>query len=211
MRLVTPATTLAVASLLQRPPAFAARHGPVIAGGFEQKYFSKEGARLALLVTGVQDVGAIREACAGSDASGIIYGINGGRFEVIAEGDRDCLEQLTSSIQTAAGSEASMREAWQAPVGGYQSTFPVVELRPKMGAKIKLTGKADGLDYVYRHLQIEAVFNRGLTLRKSRPSPETITLECKGDSNRLKSFVRWCYNGPPLVRPDEVTVEWKEV
>ena len=29
-----------------------------------------------------------------------------------------------------------------------------------------------------------------------------------GNAERLKSFVRWCYNGPRLERADKVTIDW---
>ena len=72
-------------------------------------------------------------------------------------------------------------------------------------------GNEGDLDYITRHLRIEAVFNRGLKLRKSRIGPERMDLEVWGDSGRLKSFVRWCYQGPSLARPEEVQVTWKAV
>ena len=38
----------------------------------------------------------------------------------------------------------------------------------------------------------------------------SLNIECSGKSERLKSFVRWCYVGPPLARPDTVEVSWAE-
>jgi len=189
------------------------RHVPPTMGGFEQKFFSKDGARVAVLVNGAPDLSLehVRSVCysiEGLGRSGIIYGLSGGRFEVVAEGERDDLEALVASVQAAAGESATLREAWQAPVGCYEAAFPVVELQAKMGALITMKGQASSLDYISRHVKVEAVFNRGLKLSSARPQPETITLDCTGDSARLKSFVRWCYNGPPLARPDEVTVKW---
>lgn len=209
--LLQPQLALVVTPLAPQPPAFAAaaRHAPVVAGGFEQKYFSKDGARLALLVSESPEVSTIKGLCAESGASGVIYELNSGRLEIVAEADRDTLEQLAKSIEASAG-DAKLREAWQAPVGGYTTSFPIVELKPKMGAKITLEGNGQDLDYITTHLQVEAVFNRGLTLKKARDSDSTLTLDVKGQSARLKSFVRWCYNGPPLVRPERVTVDWKE-
>ena len=183
----------------------------VMMGGFEQQYFSKDGERLALLVNGAPDLhlNELPGVCKGDGVSGIVYGLSEGRFEVIAEGEKTLLDGLIDSVRSAAGADASLREAWQAPVGGYTDAFPIVELAPKMGARITLTAQEETLDYIQRHLQIEAVFNRGLTLKKSRIGASTIALECKGKSERLKSFVRWCYNGPYLATPEEVKVEWE--
>ena len=65
-----------------------------------------------------------------------------------------------------------MREAWQQPLAqtGYagEGAFPLVSLlTPKMRARIVLTGDPDALDVFSSQLQVEAVFNRGLTLKKA--------------------------------------------
>ena len=76
-------------------------------------------------------------------------------------------------------------------------------------ALITMVASEADLHYIKRHLQTEAVFNRALKMRKESDSPEQVTIKCSGRSERLKSFVRWCYNGPPLVRPDMVRVIWE--
>ena len=87
---------------------------------------------------------------------------------------------------------------------------------------------------------MEAVFNRGLTLKKARPQPDRLEVRRQRDPNpnpkpnpnphpspnpnpnpievtsqgrvkKLKSFLRWCYTGPPLARADSVSVAWEEV
>ena len=72
-----------------------------------------------------------------------------------------------------------MREAWQQPLAqtGYagEGAFPLVSLlTPKMRARIVLTGDPDSLDVFSSQLQVEAVFNRGLTLKKARPQPDRL-------------------------------------
>ena len=251
----TPTARLTAAPLFQRAAS------PQM-GGFEQRFFSKEGARLSLLVSDAPSLSLadVPSACASEGLSGIVYGLSGDRVEIVAEGGREALEQMAAAVQTAAGGKATLREAWQAPVGGYTASFPIVELAPKMSAKVTMRADPGMLDYMSRHFQIEvhsrtstadkrfcsacqslpislhvsldfsgknaavtetpahaldplpappqAVFNRGLKLKKTRTQPEEFVLECAGDSGRLKSFVRWCYNGPQLARPDQVTVDW---
>ena len=74
---------------------------------------------------------------------------------------------------------AEVREAWQQPLAqtGYagEGAFPLVSLlTPKMRARIVLTGDPDALDVFSSQLQVEAVFNRGLTLKKARPQPDRL-------------------------------------
>ena len=190
--------------------SLAQRHATPLMGGFEQKNYGKEGARISLLVPGGSlPASDVPPLCQGKDLTGVIYELSGGRLELVAEGGKQQLEELVGDVQAAAGEAAALREAWQLPVGGYVAQFPVVTFdASKMRAKISMTGDAGDLDYISRHLQIEAVFNRGLSLSKNRPTPELMELDAKGDALRLKSFVRWCYQGPPLARPEEMKVEW---
>jgi len=89
------------------------------------------------------------------------------------------------------------------------ATFPVVDLKPdKTTAKISMYGDEADISYISRHMKIEAVFNRGLTLKKLDSTPTQLNIMSSGKSGRLKSFVRWCYVGPALARPDKVTVDW---
>ena len=138
-----------------------------------------------------------------------MYGLSGDRAEIVAEGEKATLEGLIGKVRDALGEGADLVERWQLPVGGYGDSVGFVELQPKMRAAIRVGCEDAGtLDYISRHVQIEAVFNRGLQCSKSRPSPQQLLLDAKGDSGRLKSFVRWCYQGPALGRPDEVNVKW---
>jgi len=182
------------------------RSGVPLMGGFLQKAYSTGGARLSLLVS-KGNSGALPDICRSVDGiTGIIYILKDGRTEVIAEGDREALEGLVGDLTAACG-DAEIREAWQLPVGGY-SDFPLVSLEPKMSAHITLQGEDGSLDYFSRHVRIEAVFNRGLKLTKNERQQGSLTIEASGDSARLKSFVRWCYAGPPLARAEQVLVEW---
>jgi len=101
-----------------------------------------------------------------------------------------------------------VKVAWQAPVGGYTSEFSLVTLKPKMSASLELAGTDQCLNYYSRHLNIEAVFNRGLKVASTRPSGGLLRIDVSGDSGRLKSFVRWAQRGPPLQRCDSVDVKW---
>ena len=90
------------------------------------------------------------------------------------------------------------------------ASFPLINLaQPSATAKIIMSGPEADMDYIARHLNTEAVFNRGLKLTKEpSTSPEQLSVVCSGKSERLKSFVRWCYLGPPLARPEKVQVQW---
>ena len=187
------------------------RASAVAMGGFEQKNFALPGARLALLVSdGEVAASALPNIVKAEEGvKGIVYGLSGGRAEIVVEGEREALDKVVAQVRDAAGGEASLRERWQLPVGGYDSVR-FVELAPKMRAKISISSEDAGIvDYIARHVQIEAVFNRGLTCTKSS-SRGKLLLDAKGNSARLKSFVRWCYQGPSLGRPDEVTVQWSK-
>ena len=75
--------------------------------------------------------------------------------------------------------QAPSARAWQQPLAqtGYagERAFPLVSLlTPKMRARIVLTGDPDSLDVFSSQLQVEAVFNRGLTLKKARPQPDRL-------------------------------------
>jgi acylphosphatase len=197
-------------------PLFAgaqARSSCVAMGGLEQKQAPLAGgARVSLLLEGA-DAKEITKLCRSAPigVTGIVYALQNGRLEVIGEGGHPDLEQLVEAVGRAtAGSCGVVREAWQLPVGGYQADFPLVTLAPKMTAKITLTSADAGtIDYIARHVQTEAVFNRGLQLTAKERNGRSLFVECTGQSERLKSFVRWCYNGPALARADDVEVRWE--
>lgn len=207
------AATALVASLTQpMPPSTHA----LAMGGFEQQQYNRGGARLALLIAGGDSSTAVvADLCKNSAklCTGVVYELSDDRLEVVAEGEKTTLENLLDAIQSKAGAGAELKANWQLPVGSYKSTFPVVDMTPETSsAEIALNvrnGKEGTLDYISRHVQIEAVFNRGLNvLKKERTSPTQLRLQVKGSSLRVKSFVRWCYNGPWMARADEVTIDW---
>jgi len=191
------------------------RHTHTMMGGFEQKGTPKVmgGARVSLLMSG-GDPSLLAAACRGheSELAGVIYSLPDDRVEVIAEGPQQVVDSLIDRVRAAAG-DASVRENLsQLPVGGYEISFPLVDLvEPSATARIAMVGEAADMDYIRRHLQTEAVFNRGLKLTKGKQyAAEEIDIVCSGKSERLKSFVRWCYNGPPLARPSSVKVKWEK-
>merc|ERR1719421_1520325 len=146
-------------------------------------------------------------------AAGVIYALPNGRMEVVAEGEESALKELVAAITARAldGGGAEIKAKWQLPLGSYEATFPIVDLTPeKLSAVIDLEGEEQLLDYLGRHVQIEAVFNRGLkVLKKERKGPQHLQVSVTGETSRLKSFLRWCYAGPPMAPPpDSVTVQW---
>ena len=46
---------------------------------------------------------------------------------------------------------------------------------------------------------------------KPNLNPNPIEVTSQGRVKKLKSFLRWCYTGPPLARADSVSVAWEEV
>ena len=60
---------------------------------------------------------------------------------------------------------------------------------------VTLRSDTNTLDYFARHVQIEAVFNRGLKLERSRPDDEEIVFTVTGDPKRVRGFLKWCYAG----------------
>ena len=171
--------------------------------------------RVSLLVkgpfaAGIADV--VRgEAQGVPSISGIIYGLDPERAEIIAEGERADLEALENGIASYVGA-ANLRTAWQQAAiskkSSYSDAFPLVTLSKRMRAAVALRSDTNTLDYFARHVQIEAVFNRGLKLERSRPDDEEIVFTVTGDPKRVRGFLKWCYRGPPLARETEVSVQW---
>ena len=171
--------------------------------------------RVSLLVkgpiaAGIADV--VRgEAQGVPSISGIIYGLDPERAEIIAEGERADLEALENGIASYVGA-ANLRTAWQQAAiskkSSYSDAFPLVTLSKRMRAAVTLRSDTNTLDYFARHVQIEAVFNRGLKLERSRPDDEEIVFTVTGDPKRVRGFLKWCYRGPPLARETEVSVQW---
>ena len=103
MLAIIASTASAYSPGLSSLPVAAAVHHRTCAsplmGGFEQKYFSKDGARLALLISDAPSLAAadVSKACAAVDGlSGVVYQLDG-RIELVAEGVTyvpECFERI---------------------------------------------------------------------------------------------------------------------
>ena len=195
------------------------RSSPLVLGGFQQKEAPAlvAGSRVSLVFSGGSASKLQEAACGGGECdtglTGVIYSLPSGRIEIIAEGPQDTIADCGSQLpqrRAAAAAGAQVKESTQLPVGAYMASFPLINLaQPSATAKIIMSGPEADMDYIARHLNTEAVFNRGLKLTKEpSTSPEQLSVVCSGKSERLKSFVRWCYLGPPLARPEKVQVQW---
>ena len=191
------------------------RSSPLVLGGFQQKEAPAlvAGSRVSLVFSGGSASKLQEAACGGGECdtglTGVIYSLPSGRIEIIAEGPQDTITAFVKRVRDAAVG-VQVKESTQLPVGAYMASFPLINLaQPSATAKIIMSGPEADMDYIARHLNTEAVFNRGLKLTKEpSTSPEQLSVVCSGKSERLKSFVRWCYLGPPLARPEKVQVEW---
>ena len=208
-------TLAAVAcGLVLRP--VAPRMPPPVMGGFEnQQYRPAEGhSRVSFRVSGSSEAvaglpDALRsQAVAG--LTGVMYNINDERLEAIVEGERALLEPMVEYLEEEVKKKdgAECRLSWQLPGGGYDEKFPLVQLSKDMQATISLHGEEATMTYYNRHLQVEAVFNRGLKIKWKKLGDGMLAMGVTGNAERLKSFVRWCYNGPRLERADKVTIDW---
>ena len=191
------------------------RSSPLVLGGFQQKEAPAlvAGSRVSLVFSGGSASKLQEAACDGGNCdpglTGVIYSLPSGRIEIIAEGPQDTITAFVKRVRDAAVG-VQVKESTQLPVGAYMASFPLINLaQPSATAKIIMSGPEADMDYIARHLNTEAVFNRGLKLTKEpSTSPEQLSVVCSGKSERLKSFVRWCYLGPPLARPEKVQVQW---
>ena len=191
------------------------RSSPLVLGGFQQKEAPAlvAGSRVSLVFSGGSASKLQEAACGGGECdtglTGVIYSLPSGRIEIIAEGPQDTITAFVKRVRDAAVG-VQVKESTQLPVGAYMASFPLINLaQPSATAKIIMSGPEADMDYIARHLNTEAVFNRGLKLTKEpSTSPEQLSVVCSGKSERLKSFVRWCYLGPPLARPEKVQVQW---
>jgi len=70
------------------------------------------------------------------------------------------------------------------------------------------------------HGRVQVVFFRDTTRRKARKlgltgwvanqDDGTVKVMAEGEEEKLKDFIKWCYNGPIIARVDRVDVEWQE-
>ncbi|KAL1499151.1 hypothetical protein AB1Y20_013662 [Prymnesium parvum] len=211
------AALLALLPLFPPLPPLTPRARPALMGGFESSQFRPlDAARVSLRVSGSAALIAslpptLRSHLTGG-ITGVMYEVNARRLELIAEGERPLLETLVRFAEDAVEGEegAECRMSWQLPGGGYDETFPLVRLAEDMRAEVELRGDPATMAYYARHLNVEAVFNRGLKVSERGLNHDRLTVSLSGDADRLKSFVRWCYNGPRLARAEKVTVTWKK-
>ena len=109
--------------------------------------------RVSLLVkgpfaAGIADV--VRgEAQGVPSISGIIYGLDPERAEIIAEGERADLEALENGIASYVGA-ANLRTAWQQAAiskkSSYSDAFPLVTLSKRMRAAVTLRSDTNTID-----------------------------------------------------------------
>lgn len=212
---VAAAFALALVPQIRIAAPVCRRSSPLVLGGFQQKEAPAlvAGSRVSLVFSGGSASKLQEAACDGGNCdpglTGVIYSLPSGRIEIIAEGPQDTITAFVKRVRDAAVG-AQVKESTQLPVGAYMASFPLINLaQPSATAKIIMSGPEADMDYIARHLNTEAVFNRGLKLTKEpSTSPEQLSVVCSGKSERLKSFVRWCYLGPPLARPEKVQVQW---
>ena len=207
--------TVAACGLVLRPVAPRAH---CVMGGFEnQQYRPAEGhSRVSFRVSGSSDAVANLPDALRSRAvdglTGVMYNINDERLEAIVEGERALLEPMVEYLEEEVTKDgAECRLSWQLPGGGYDKSFPLVQLSSDMQATISLRGEEPTMAYYNRHLQVEAVFNRGLKIKWKKLGDQQLAMGVTGNAERLKSFVRWCYNGPLLERAEKVTIEWGKI
>jgi acylphosphatase len=41
-------------------------------------------------------------------------------------------------------------------------------------------------------------------------SDGTVKVVVEGEEEKLKKFIKWCYNGPMLARVDKIDINWQE-
>ena len=73
---------------------------------------------------------------------------------------------------------------------------------------------ARNLCVLYVHyLRAHVASTHKYTTRQPHPTLNSTPIEVtsQGQVKKLKSFLRWCYNGPPLARADSVSVSWEDM
>jgi acylphosphatase len=151
--------------------------------------------------------------------TGVVYGLGDKRLEIISEGTRidKFVDWVNAYVQSECGGNdcevatVLVRDLSDAPAM-HSINFPVVNFNvADRQVTISLTGDRQVLDYTLRHTKIEASFNRKLTYTSEWQGDTQLKLVVNGPATQLKSFVRWCKRGPPLQRPDRVTIHWTEL
>ncbi|KAG8467976.1 hypothetical protein KFE25_007028 [Diacronema lutheri] len=154
--------------------------------------------------------------------TGIVYGIEAGRIEIVSEGKR--VDKFVSWVEKFIEQECvDVAEACEVATvlardldsgtkAMYSSAFPVVNFdADARRVRINLRGDKQVLDYTLRHTKIEAGYNRKLTYEGNWIDDQQLELMVEGPARQLKSFVRWCKRGPPLQRPETITIHWGDM
>lgn len=153
-----------------------------------------------------------------------MYGLKDGRIEVVCEGkridkfvewvDRFVQQECSGESEACEVATVKARDLDSKTKAMYGPQFPVVNFdTDTRRVRINLKGDLQVLDYTLRHTKIEAGFNRKLEyeskwLKNDRAGMCELELTAAGPVQQLKSFVRWCKRGPPMQRPDSVSISW---
>lgn len=169
---------------------------------------------LARLATACRMEGGVKRGL-----TGVVYGLEDGRIEIVCEGKRvdqfktwaskfveqACAQDVCEFASvTARGLDTKLNAM-------HTAQFQVVNFdKNTRRVLIRLKGDRQFLDYTLRHTKIEAGYNRKLEWEGRLIDDDQLTLELdvKGPAQQLKSFVRWCKRGPPMQRPEAIAISW---
>lgn len=151
--------------------------------------------------------------------TGVVYGLEGGRLEIVSEGKRldkfiEWVSAFVNAECAAADGECSVATVLAKDLTDaaavYSAEFPIVNFDVnERKVKISLRGSKQVLDYTLRHTQIEATFNRKLEYSSQWQSDDALDIEVWGPAPQIKSFVRWAKRGPPIQRAEVVEIFWR--
>jgi acylphosphatase len=150
--------------------------------------------------------------------TGVVYGLEGDRLEIVSEGKRldkfiEWVSAFVNAECAAEGGECSVATVLAKDLTDaaamYSAEFPVVNFNlNERKVKISLRGSQQVLDYTLRHMKIEASFHRKLEYSSAWQADTALDLEVWGAAPQLKSFVRWAKRGPPFQRAEIVEITW---
>jgi len=156
---------------------------------------------------------------------GVVYGLGAGGVEILLEGNKQRLESFVGwGEKWVTDTCEAMEETcpvvttditWKQAEGIqiYTPQFKVVDFEKQMRVKLWLRADQLVLSYFLKHMKLQSRM-RGL------PNPAVtwvseeqlqISQTAEGNMGRLKSFVRWCKKGPPMVSVEDIRVTWEEV
>ncbi|KAJ1623813.1 hypothetical protein T492DRAFT_1052397 [Pavlovales sp. CCMP2436] len=180
--------------------------------------------RVSIKVTGPQAVlaklaGQCRmEAGVKRGLTGVIYGLGDGKLEIVSEGKRvgKFVEWVEGYLKVECAKDSCTLATVEAKGMGatqalHTAQFPLINVNTAASkVTVRMTGDRQTLDYTLRHCKIEAGFNRKLDWTGTITSDTELLLSVSGPAAGLKSFVRWCKRGPPMQRPDSVSIDWAD-